>query len=241
MNTILIELRKEKRTGISSLFLAVGILGAIYAFVNFMVRKETLLKLPLPPMDVLLTQLYGMIVVLNLFGIIVGACMIYYVEFQGNAIKKMYTLPINIPKMYFSKFIILTLMLLAAVILQNSALARIGITDLPAGTFELRTLLVFAGYSFITSMPVLAFMMMAASCFENMWVSLGIGVTGFLSSMALATVKNQVVIIHPFVVMLRPAVAMSALPDRTLAATAIVETILFLAAGLYMARKISYE
>lgn len=61
---------------------AVGILGAAYALVNFIVRKDTLLNLPLAPMDVLLTQLYGMIMVLNMFGIIVAACMIYNMEFK---------------------------------------------------------------------------------------------------------------------------------------------------------------
>ena len=81
MNILAVELRKERRTGVIPVLLAVGILGAAYAFVNFIVRKETLLALPLPPMDVLLTQLYGMIMVLNMFGIIVAACMIYNMEF----------------------------------------------------------------------------------------------------------------------------------------------------------------
>ena len=77
MNILAIELRKEKRTGVIPVLLAVGILGAAYTFLNFIIRKETLLSLPLAPMDVLLTQLYGMIMILNMFGIIVGACMVY--------------------------------------------------------------------------------------------------------------------------------------------------------------------
>ena len=109
MNALIIELRKEKRTGIILLLLAVGLLGAAYAFVNFFVRKETLLSLPLAPMDVLLTQLYGMMMVLNMFGIIVAACMIYSIEFQGNAVKKMYVLPISISGMYLCKFLICNL------------------------------------------------------------------------------------------------------------------------------------
>ena len=44
MNALGIELRKEKRTGVISVLLAVGILGAAYAFVNFIVRKDTLLN-----------------------------------------------------------------------------------------------------------------------------------------------------------------------------------------------------
>ena len=100
MRTFAIELRKEKRTGIFPLMFAVGILGAAYALVNFIVRKDTLLNLPLAPMDVLLTQLYGMIMVLNMFGIIVAACMIYNMEFKGSAVKKMYMLPMSVSSMY---------------------------------------------------------------------------------------------------------------------------------------------
>ena len=61
MRTLAVELRKEKRTGVTAVLLIVGMLGAAYAFVNFMVRKETLLGLPMAPMDILLTQLYGVI------------------------------------------------------------------------------------------------------------------------------------------------------------------------------------
>lgn len=110
MKTLAIELRKGKRTGVIPVLLAVGVLGAAYAFVNFIVRKDTLLNLPLAPMDVLLTQLYGMIMVLNLFGIVVAACMIYNMEFKGSAVKKMYMLPVSVPAMYLCKFLILTVM-----------------------------------------------------------------------------------------------------------------------------------
>ena len=119
MRTFVIELRKEKRTGVIPLMIAIGVLGAAYAFVNFIVRKDTLLNLPLAPMDVLLTQLYGMIMVLNMFGIIVAACMIYNMEFKGSAVKKMYMLPISVPTMYLCKFLILTVLLSIAITLQD--------------------------------------------------------------------------------------------------------------------------
>lgn len=72
MRNLTIELKKCKRTGILEVLPIIGLLGALYAFANFTVRKDVLLNLPLPPMDVLLTQLYGMIMVLNMFGIIVS-------------------------------------------------------------------------------------------------------------------------------------------------------------------------
>lgn len=241
MNTLLIELRKEKRTGVSLVLIAVGIFGALYAFVNFIVRKEALLNLPLPPMDVLLTQLYGVIMVLNLFGIVVASCIIYSIEFKGNAGKKMHLLPISVSKMYLSKFIILTVTLFMAIAIQNIALMKIGITELPTGTFETGMLISFTLYSFITSMPVLACMLLIASRFENIWVPLGIGVAGFLSAMALSTVKTELFLIHPFVVMFRPAVAMNAEPNPMIVVVSIVETILFFAAGLCMSKELRYE
>ena len=77
MSLLTIELQKEKRTGVIPVLIVVGILGAAYALVNFFVRKNTLLSLPLAPMDVLLTQLYGTLLILNMFGIIVATCIIF--------------------------------------------------------------------------------------------------------------------------------------------------------------------
>lgn len=241
MRTLTIELRKEKRTGIIPLMLAVGILGAAYAFVNFIVRKDTLLNLPFAPMDILLTQLYGMILILNMFGIIVAACLIYNMEFKGNAVKKMYLLPISVPVLYFCKFLILTGMFLIALFFQNLAFTKIGITDLPQGTFDLKILIVFAGYSFLTSMPVLSFMIFVSSRFESMWIPLGVGVIGFLSGMALAPSNLTLLMAHPFVVMLKPAVALSAQPDITVVIISFAETVLFLFTGLWSAKNLRYE
>ena len=241
MNLLAVELRKEKRTGVIPILSAVGILGAAYVFLNFIVRKDTLLGLPLVPMDVLLTQLYGMIMVLNMFGIVAAACMVYHMEFQGSAVKKMYMLPISVSGIYLCKFLILSVMFLAAIALQNLALMRIGMEDLPQGAFEMGTLVKFAGYSFLTSMPVLSFMILVSSRSANLWTPLGVGVAGFLSGMALANAGSCLLLTHPFVIMLKPAVAMSAKPDITTVIAAMLETLLFLGTGLWMAENLHYE
>ena len=137
MKALVTELRKEKRTGVIPVLLAVGFLGAAYAYVNFLIQKDILLGLPLAPMGVLLTQIYGMIMILNLFGIVVAACMVYNMEFKGSAIKKMYILPMSVSGMYLCKFLILTGMLFIAVALENLALMQIGMNDLPQETFEI--------------------------------------------------------------------------------------------------------
>lgn len=241
MKTLAIELRKEKRTGVAGVLPMAGILGAAYAFANFTVRRDALLGLPLAPMDILLTQLYGVVMILNMFGTIVAACMVYNMEFKGAAIRKMYMLPVSVPRLYLCKFLILTVTLGIAVVLQNLALMKIGVTDLPQGAFSWGALAAFAGYSFLTSMPVLSLMLLVSSRFENMWVPLGAGVAGFLSGMALGTARTGWFLADPFVVMLKPAVAMSARPDLFVAAVAATETLLFLGIGWWAAGNVRYE
>ena len=103
------------------------------------------------------------------------------------------------------------------------------------------TLLRFAVYSFLTSMPVLSFLLLVSSRFENMWIPLGVGVSGFLSGMALASSDAAVLMVHPFIVMLKPAVAMSAQPDTPVVLLALAETFLLLGLGLWMAKSKRYE
>lgn len=241
MSALSIELRKERRTGIVFVLLAIGVLGALYACANFLVRGEALLGMPLDPMDILLTQLYGMIVVINMFGVIVATCMIYGMEFRGDAIKKMLVMPMTMPSMHVSKFLVLAVGLLIAVAMQNGALALIGASSLPGGAYDPGAVIAFAGYSLITSMPVLTLMLLVSSRIENMWIPLGIGVAGFLSAMALASVDSPLVLAHPFVLMLKPAIAMSAQPDFLAIAVSAAQTVIFLAAGLWLSGRRRYE
>lgn len=241
MNLFSIELQKQKRTGALAVLPAVGVLGAAYAWANFMMRRDALLSLPLAPMDVLLTQLYGVILVLNLFGIVMAACMSYNMEFAGNAVKKMYLLPVSAAGVYLCKFLLLSGLLLAAVALQGLALAGIGLTVLPKDVFEWAALVRFEGYAFITSMPVLSFMLAVSSRFEALWMPLGAGVAGFLSGIALANTRLAFLLAHPFILMFRPAVTLRAQPEGDVAAAALLETLVFLAAGLWMAKHLRYE
>ncbi|NTV77812.1 MAG: ABC transporter permease subunit [Clostridiales bacterium] len=239
MSSITLEFYKEKRTGAFVILIAAGVLGSFYTLLNYALRKEVLLSLPLPLMDVLLTQLYGMIMILNLFGIILATCIVYHTEYQGNAIKKMYTLPISIAKLFHSKFIILSTMLLIAIIFENIALTGIGLTVFPHGNFNGVTLIIFAAYSYITSMPVLTFMLLVSSRFENIWVSFGIGIAGFLSGMALATLQSSVFVFHPFVLMFYPAIAMSSQPDSKITVISLLMSAFFYSTGMWLSNKVS--
>ena len=84
-------------------------------------------------------------------------------------------------------------------------------------------------------------MLFVSSRIKNVWITLGIGVVGFLSGMALATSDISLSLVSPFVVMLKPAVAMSAQPDPVVVLVSLIETILFFAAGLWCVRHLRYE
>ena len=74
-----------------------------------------------------------------------------------------------------------------------------------------------------------------------MWVPLGVGVAGFLSGMALANSSLNLLLIHPFIIMLKPAVAMSAQPDLSVIIAAFIEILFFLGIGLWMAKNLRCE
>lgn len=229
---IALELKKEKRTGLVAILFITGIVGALYVLLNYKIRGNTLLNMPLDPMDVLLTQLYGMIMVINMFAIVIATSIAYNMEFSGFAIKKMYVLPISMWKVFVAKFLIITSTFFVAVVIQNSALMWIGISKLGSDKFDMGVLLMFVLYSYITSLPVISFMLMIASLFENLWVTIGIGVAGFLSAVALQADNAKYFLTHPFIVMFKPAVAMTAKSDLVVILTAIVETIVFFAIGI---------
>ena len=232
MRNLTIELKKCKHTGILEVLPILGLLGALYAFANFTVRKDVLLNLPLPPMDVLLTQLYGMIMVLNMFGIIVATTLTYNIEFQGSAIKKMYMLPFKTSSIFKNKFYILFVLLAVCIVLQNGALCIIGKIFLPSGTFDLLTLVKYTGYCFVSTLPVLAFMLLLSSRCENIWFTLG---------MAMSLSDIAIFLINPFVLMMKPAVASTASIDMKVLILGFVETIIFFMVGWYLGKIKHYE
>lgn len=48
MKNLTVELKKCKRTGILVVLPLVGLLGALYAFINFIVRKEVFIEFTAP-------------------------------------------------------------------------------------------------------------------------------------------------------------------------------------------------
>jgi len=57
----------------------------------------------------------------------------------------------------------------------------------------------------------------------------------------LYTLVGQASAVIGFVVLLKPAVAMSAQPNVSVVVMSVVETVLFLSVGLWMAKRLQYE
>lgn len=241
MNTLLIELKKCKRSGVILTMLVMGVIGALYGVTYFILRKDSLLSLSVPPMVVLLSQVYGLIMVINMFAVIVATCIIYNIEHGGNAIKKMYMLPIKVTNIYASKFLIIIVLLFICIVIQNMAMGGIGIKSLEAGTFEPMKLLSFTLNSFITSLPVMSLMLFVSSRCENMWITLGVGVAGFFSGITMALSNSKLFLINPFVLMMNPAVSQSIDINFTIITLSIIFTLVFFGVGIFTAKYISYE
>ncbi|MCU9971337.1 ABC-2 family transporter permease [Mobiluncus mulieris] len=241
MKALGVELYKQRRTGLLTALLVVGWLGAGYAALLFGLRGSQLLALPLAPMDVLLTQLYGVLCVLNIFGIVVAACLAYYLEFSGNAIRKLCVLPLAGGQIFLWKFVIIAAGLLAPWVIQYAAIALVGLRYLPSGAFDVAALVAFAAYTFLATLPIVSLMLLVASRFTNIWVPLGVGVAGFLSGIALATAKSPIWLGHPFVAVFQPAITTTAVPNPLVIAIAIVETVLFGGLGLVLSQYKAYE
>lgn len=233
---LVLEWKKEKRTGAFMSLVMAGCFGALYALANFTWRKTTLLGLDMEPMDILLTQSYGMMALFNAFGIIVSSCLVYHLEFQEHGLEKLWALALNMANVYFAKFLLLALALGLAIGLESLALLGIGLFVLPPHTFSLSMWFGFSLYMVVLALPALSLMVWIASLFETIWIPLGIGVAGFFSAMALAQGSN-LWLINPFLLLLKPALLLQGKISWTLCLIALFETLLFLGLGLYTSQR----
>ncbi len=98
-----IELKKLKHTGFFPAFLIGAFLTASFPVVNTAVRTETFTGQPLAPLDILMGANWQMMSMLNLFFLVIGACILFHTEFSEHGMQKMETLPIKIGKVFFCK------------------------------------------------------------------------------------------------------------------------------------------
>ncbi|MGL5260436.1 MAG: ABC transporter permease [Lachnospiraceae bacterium] len=241
MSIFFTEIRKTRRTGVIPIMLIVSFVGILYTYTFLELQKETLLNFDLTITEILLTQASSFVVILNLFAIILVTSIIYNLEHRGNAIKKMYMLPIKIRAIYINKLIICIILLFVCIIIEYFSLLIIGRLLFPLEIITFHEFIVFALYVFTSSLPTLTFMLMISSKSENLWIVIGVGVLGFLSGMTMSMGNGIFFLVNPFVLILKPSISGVIQPQTTNIIISLVESIIFTIGGVYLAEKIFYE
>lgn len=235
MKVLLLEIRKQRRTGIFPLFWAAGLFAGLYGAVYFMLRKLTVLQFGMNVLDVLLSQVYGVICVINMFLLILAAVMLWHCEFAAEAIKKMAVLPIRKESLFLGKFILAAAAFAGTVCIEFSCIWLTGLAFLPAEAVNAAAVLQYACMAWASSLGVLSCMLFISSRTGNMWISLGTGVIGFLSGMSLVNLPSWICLLDPFVVMFKPVLAYNATADPSIVLASIVQSVFFLGAGCILA------
>ena len=240
MKILHLEIKKAKRTGILLLLPIVGILGAFFTYFVYYLQTDLFQTAHADRLDRLLTQLSGMPAVLTLLGILSAATFIYHLEFKGFAIKKMIVLPICPQHLFLAKWLLLSGLLLFAILLQMLGILSIHFLYFSGNEPDLGKVIGFLLYRLLTALPVLSFLLLIASRFVNVWIPLGIAVCGFLNGMAMVHTQNLLVLLNPFVLILKPLVAATAEPSLTVLTFSLLKTASFLLIG-YLLAKYRYD
>ena len=217
---ISLECQKLKRTGFLPAFLGGGILAAAVPVINMSARSELYLSMDLSPIPILLNANWQMMTMFNILLVLAGTCLMYHIEFADHAMQKMKSLPIRESSIFFHKVVLV--MVMSAVVLLLEAGAVAFCTDhwfeITEG-FWLELFQNFA-YEFLLILPSMVLSMFLASVFENMWVSLGIGVFCVFTATMLPT-DHFLLSLFPF-----------AIPFQILAGTDKTEVIHYLYAAI---------
>lgn len=169
-----LEWKKEKRTGFRPAWIAGGLLAAAVPIVHMSFRGPLYTGQGRPPVEVLLDANWQVMAMVNLLLAVTGACMLYHTEQANRAIHKMQALPVSAHGLFFGKLACLGVMCLAALAMEFGSIAFCVVHWFP-GQGSLAALKGL-GAAFLLMLPPLLASLLTASCCENMWISLGIGV-----------------------------------------------------------------
>lgn len=238
-NIIAIEKRKLKRTCYFLIMLSAGFIGGGYAFAFFAVQKDVILHLPLDPAAGLLTQSYGLISLVNLFAVIVGACTLFHTEYASEGIKKMAALPVSIMRIYTGKTVIYLFTIFSALIMETAGLILTAQIFLPAETNAVGQIVLFMGSVFLLTVPGSLLMLLISALNSNMWITIGVGVAGLFSALGYGALGgNTAFLINPFSLIIYPAVHMNGYIPGWIIGIAIVESaVIFIISTILLKRK----
>ncbi|MDF2632430.1 MAG: transporter permease, partial [Caproiciproducens sp.] len=116
-----LECNKLKRTALLPALFLGGFLSAAFPVINLFARKDSFINLPNPPLQILVNSNWMMMAMLNSFLMVLGACMIYHIEFADNAIQRMDSLPIRPSSLFLSKFVLLAVSFIVVLMIEGAS------------------------------------------------------------------------------------------------------------------------
>lgn len=232
--SVFLEWRKVRRTGFLPAFVGGGILAALVPVFNMIFREERYLGIfreqRRDPLWILLDANWQMMAMLNLFLVLVGACMLYALEYADQALRKMAVLPSRKSSMLFGKWAVLFIGLLSAVALETFSLGFCAEHWFGPQAADTAGLLKHFGTALLLLLPASILMLGISSACGNMWITLGIGLVGIFVPIAAGS-GNSVLMLFPFSMPLRFFCGMSDAVWHRLMWGAGAETVLFAAAA----------
>lgn len=186
--SLTLELKKIKRTGFFPAFLAGGIIAGAFPVINTAARPEMFTSMSGSAAEILMSANYETIAMLNLLLLTAGACILYHIEYAGNGIQKMQTLPVSESGLFFGKAFLLVPSFFLMLCIEGAAMFFCGIhwfgesirASAIAGSTAVGALaadfLRCFGFAFLLTLPAALLLLLFSSLCRNMWVMLGIGI-----------------------------------------------------------------
>lgn len=217
--SLALELKKVRRTGLFPAFLGGGILASAVPVINMAVRSEMYLEQNASPVQILMTANWQMISMLNILLVVAGACLLYHIEFADHAMQKLKSLPFRECSVFFGKTFLLIMMTAAVLLLETGSILFCTYYWWKIESSFWPELMKNLGYEFVLILPCIVLSLLISSAFENMWLSLGIGVVCVFTATMLP-VQNFWLSLFPF-----------AMPFQIFAENNVTQTVHYLCAA----------
>lgn len=232
MNPML-EYKKLKRTALLPALILGGLLAAALPVVDLLVRADYIINPAISPLENLMHTDGMLIVMLDCFLIVLGACIVYYVEFADNAIQRINTLPVRSWSVFMSKFIFLAVAFAVVYAIEGASLYFCAWKWFAPESGLMLSVVRLTARLYLFSLPVLSLMLVVSSFCKNMWITLGIGVVGVFAALLLQRVEGLQY--FPFLMPYQKPLGDTATNILLCIATA-TQTVLYLGAGTILAR-----
>lgn len=220
-----LEYKKVKRTGLLPAFLGGGIFAGLVPVLNMAFRSEMYTRMNASPVSILLGANWQMMSMLNILLIVVGACIMYHIEYADNAIQKICTLPARESTMFFGKTAVLITVSILLLVMESVSVFGCSVYWFGQSAELYMELLKNFGFFLLFMLPAVLLSLLTASLCRNMWISLGIGIV-YVFAATMIPAQNFVLTLFPFALPFQMSGNLSDNVIRNYAIASAAETVL---------------